>query len=72
MGAYLADALRRRLARQEADGDKEGAAVTRKRLKTAEAAEVDVENEPAPKAKPETVEVVDEPKAKSGPKPKEK
>lgn len=56
MGAYLADALRRRIARQEADGDTEGAKATAKRLKAlekAETAEVAVEAEPKP-AEPKT------------------
>jgi hypothetical protein len=56
MGAYLADALRRRLARQEGDGDTEGAKATKKRLQAvekAEAAEV-VVDEPKAAAKAET------------------
>lgn len=69
MGVYLADALRRRLARQEADGDTEGAKLTEKRLKAAEKAEAaqpDADPVPEPKATPETVAVKREP----APKPK--
>jgi len=59
MGAYLADALRRRLARQEADGDTEGAKATKKRLQVVDKAEtvenVAAEDEPKPvKAEPKT------------------
>jgi hypothetical protein len=40
-GRYYADALRRRLARLEAEGDTEKAAVTAERLQAAEAAEAE-------------------------------
>lgn len=67
MGAYLVDALRRRLARQEADGDTEGAKLTEKRLKAAEKAEAaEADAEPEPDAAPQTVAV----KRASAPKPK--
>lgn len=58
-GQYLADALRRRITRQEADGNTEGAKATAKRLKAvekADAAEVAVDPEPkaAAPAEPKT------------------
>jgi hypothetical protein len=72
MGAYLADALRRRLARQEADGDAEGAKATKKRLQAVEKAEPATVVEDEPKATPSGVATVveDAPKPKTAAKEK--